>query len=117
MTTPIFKGIDYSMSRPRISQLAPAGIRFAVRYTSPGANPKNLTAAELKALLAAGIAVAVVFESTAGRMKGWHSAGVYDAWIADGGLKTLGPAGLPRHFAGRLVVEPGQLAVCDAFLD
>ena len=117
MTTPIFKGIDYSMSRPRISQLAPAGIRFAVRYTSPGANPKNLTAAELKALLAAGIAVAVVFESTAGRMKGGHSAGVYDASIADAELKTLGLAGLPCYFAADWDVQPGELAVCDAYLD
>jgi len=96
--TPV-KGCDYSTGKPRISALEPAGIKFAVRYLSPGANPKNLTKPELTALLAAGEEVAVVFESTAGRILAGHDAGVTDATTADAELKALGLAGLPAYFA------------------
>lgn len=116
MTT-IIKGIDYAFDPPKISSLAPAGIKFAVRYTSPGVNPKNLTKAELSALLAAGLHVALVFESTAGRMRAGHDAGVADAGVADSACKALSMPGLPVYFAADWDVQPGELAACDAYLD
>jgi Rv2525c-like, glycoside hydrolase-like domain len=116
MSDPV-KGCDYSTAKPRISALKPDGISFVVRYLSPGANPKNLTKPELTALLAAGLSVAVVFESYAGRMKGGRDAGAADAMSADATLRELGLTGLPCYFAADWDVQPAELAACDAYLD
>jgi Domain of unknown function (DUF1906) len=121
MTTPTptapLKGCDYSTSRPNPTQMKAAGIKFVVRYVSPGVNPKNLTKPELTALLGAGFEVAVVFESTEGRMKDGHGAGAWDATVADTELKALGLTGLPCYFAADWDVQPSELAACDAYLD
>src|SRR5260221_14741136 len=108
------KGIDYAFDpHPQIAQLKPAGVTFVVRYTSANplndTNGKNLRAPELKALLAAGQQVAIVSESTAGRMLGGHSAGVADAGHADAVVKALGLAGLPVYFAADWDVQPAEL--------
>lgn len=115
-TTPL-RGIDWAFDPPKISSLAPAGIKFAVRYTSPGTNPKNLTKSELQALLAAGLHVCLVFESTSGRMRGGHDAGTADAKVADTACFNLGMASLPVYFAADWDVQPAELAACDAYLD
>ena len=118
MTTPApLKGCDYSTARPKISALAPAGIKFVVRYTSPGVNPKNLTQAELTALLAAGIEVAVVFESVSGRMLAGHGAGISDAITADTAVKMLGMPGLPVYFACDFDAAAGQQPLINDYLD
>lgn len=111
------KGCDYSTSKPSISALKSAGIHFAVRYTSPGANPKNLTKAELTALLAAGLQVAFVFESTTGRMLGGHSAGTSDATTADTAIKVLGMTGLPVYFACDFDAGASEQPLINDYLD
>jgi hypothetical protein len=118
-TTPV-KGCDYSLSRPNLTQLKTAGIKFVVRYLSPGTNPKNLTKPELTGLLAAGLHVCVVFESSAGRILAGHSAGVSDAVTADEELKALNLAGLPVYFACDVDPRPfttAQWTVAMAYLD
>src|SRR5262245_26357343 len=102
-TPPPVKGCDYAFDHPLISALKPAGMQFAGRYTSPNpannTNGKNLTGLELKALLAAGLHVALFFESTAGRMLAGHDAGKADAQTADTAVHALGMTGLPVYFA------------------
>jgi hypothetical protein len=57
--------IDYSSARPDPAKIVAAGVRLVVRYDSPNpANTKNLTVAEAGNLLAVGLGLLVVFESS-----------------------------------------------------
>lgn len=57
--------VDY-IAKKNPASLVAAGVRLVVRYDSPNpANPKNLTVAEADGLLAAGLGLLVVFESSA----------------------------------------------------
>lgn len=72
------KAVDYSWARPTPQSLRAEGYDIAVRYLSyePG---KNLSIGERDALWAAGIAIGLVWETTATRpLAGW-SAGEADA--------------------------------------
>lgn len=84
-------GLDYSYARPSPLAIAAAGYSFVIRYLSPlgsgraapgQPNPKDVTGDELHGLTAAGLAVGLVFESTANRALGGSSAGHDDGQTA-----------------------------------
>lgn len=109
-------GLDWSTARPAPAHLGAAGFRFAMRYVSPlwstGPNPKDVSAVELAALRAAGLAVGLVFESTGGRARDGRAAGFADGQIASARARTVGyPAGYPIFYAVDFDAQPDQLAV------
>lgn len=109
-------GIDYAWSHPPVAAMKAAGVRFVCRYMSNDPS-KDIGASELKALLAAGIDVALVWESAAGRMKGGHAAGADDATRANARVKSLGMPHIPVYFAADWDVTPAQQAQVNDYLD
>jgi hypothetical protein len=105
------KGCDYSFARPDPECLhRNLGIRFAVRYTSIGSNPKNMSAEEVRGLLAAGLALVTVFEAKKdpGHMLRGRAAGVDAAKASRDLAGACGmPAGRPHYFA--LDIDPRPL--------
>jgi hypothetical protein len=94
------QGCDYSSARPDPACLFNNGIRFAVRYTSIGSNPKNMSAPEVQRLLDAGIALVTVFEEGKGHMLGGRVAGVQAAKASRDLAGACGmPRGRPHYFA------------------
>jgi hypothetical protein len=92
-------GVDYSTSHPSIAALKAAKVHFVCRYIgskdyTKSRSSKWLSPSEYKALKAAGIAVVVVFETTAKRAEGGRAAGVTDAKVA---IKELAYCGLPSN--------------------
>lgn len=59
------EGVDYSFSRPDVRCLFNSRKRFAVRYVGSGSSGKYITRAEANALIAAGLKVAIVYQTTA----------------------------------------------------
>ena len=101
-------GCDY-VSGPSAAELRAAGKRFACRYLSTPGNPKNLTAAERASLEAAGLAVVLVFETTANRTLEGAAAGAADATAASAQAASLGLARAPLFFAVDFDPSPAQL--------
>lgn len=92
-------GCDYTAG-PSPTVLKAADIRFVGRYLSTPGNPKNLTAAEAEALHAAGIDIAVIFETTGTSALGGGKAGRQDALLALQAANKLGiPNGVAIYFA------------------
>lgn len=92
------RGVDYAWANPKPapSTLKADGVGFVVRYVS--ADPsKDLTAAEKDALLAAGIEIALVWE-TDGVMSG-APAGAAAAKAADQFAHAMNMPGIPVYFA------------------
>jgi hypothetical protein len=85
----VIKGADYAWSRPPAAALKAAGIKFAARYLSPDPS-KNVTAAEVKTLLGAGISIVVVWESTAARILTGKGGGAADAATAIAQARAAG---------------------------
>jgi hypothetical protein len=84
------KGVDYAwLPHPSIAALKASGIGFVARYLSPDYT-KNLTSAEARALLGAGISIVLVWESYAKRMREGTAAGKDDARTAIAEAKVLG---------------------------
>ena len=115
-------GVDYSFApHPSPAALTAAGVRFACRYISADAgndgNGKNLRPAEARALLAAGIAVVMVAESYAARMKEGRPAGVADARHANAVVQALGMPGVPVYFAADWDAQPADQPAINAYLD
>jgi hypothetical protein len=73
--------VDYSFSRPSASALKAAGFTTVVRYISRGSK-KNITESEIESLRKAGLNIALVWETTAGRAADGQKAGVDD--VKDG---------------------------------
>jgi hypothetical protein len=92
-------GLDYSSGRPRAGEVARAGYRFVARYLSYAGNPKDLTASEVADMQAYGIAIVLVFETTAGRAGDGFQAGVTDARAAQVEANSLGLGSLPIYMA------------------
>lgn len=84
---------DYSFARPAPSALHAQGFRGVVRYLS-NTPAKNLSSSEAKALHKAGIAIALVWETTASRATEGEAAGRSDRVDAERQAKALG---YPRH--------------------
>ena len=95
----VIKGVDYSFSRPSVTQLYKDGYRFVVRYVSGGTSSKDLTTAEYKDIKAAGLQLCLVWEASGGAAKGGNATGVEHGKAAVAQLKALGLTGHPVYFA------------------
>jgi Domain of unknown function (DUF1906) len=86
--------IDYSYARPSPAAVKTAGYDAVIRYLSGGTEGKDLTAAEADGLLAAGLGIGLVWETTADRALAGAAAGTADGTAAAKQAKALGyPAG------------------------
>lgn len=96
----VIKGVDYSRARPDPACLYKDGQKFAIRYTSIGANTKNISPSESKKLTAAGLRIVIVFEETAGHMRLGAQAGLAAAKASLAMAKLSGaPSWAPHYFA------------------
>lgn len=112
------KGIDYSWARPTGAAIKAAGFDFVMRYVPfPGDQGKGLTVAELADLRANGLAVGLVFETTADRALAGADAGAADAKVCLAAQTLLGwPDSLPFYFAVDFDAQPAQFDAIDAYL-
>lgn len=103
-------GLDYSSGRPRGSEVRRLGYGFVIRYCGQPGNPKNATRAEVDDMLAHGVAVALVFESTAARAGQGFAAGAADARAAVAHQAALGiPASRPIYYAVDFDADPAAV--------
>lgn len=113
----MIEGVDYSFSRPDPARLAAAGKRFACRYLSytPG---KNITGSEVDRLHAAGLAVVLNWEATAGGWRGGAAAGRTHASEA---LRLANNLGAPNSAAIYFSIDqdttPGDYPTVAAYLN
>jgi hypothetical protein len=91
------RGVDYSFDRANLAELKRLGYRFVIRYLT--GSGKALTVAERRDLEAHGLAVGVVYETTAGRAAAGHAAGEHDAQVARAAAANVGLAGIPIYMA------------------
>lgn len=113
------EGVDYAFSQPSAAALVAAGKHFACRYGGPGSSGKQLTAGELAALTAAGIAVVANAEGTADGLRGGYDTGRSWAASADSFFRRLGmPADRPIYLSADWDAHTaGDLAAIDAAMD
>lgn len=104
------KAVDYSFARPDPGTIKAAGYDFAVRYL--GSDPgKRLTIGERDRLHAAGIAVGLVWETSASRTLGGEAAGRADAQEANRQADALGfPADRVIFYAVDFDASAGQIS-------
>lgn len=111
------EGVDYSWGRPRPSELAELGKRFAVRYVSYATTGKNLTRGEADALRAAGLSIVTNWENQAGDQLGGISRGRTHAAEADRLHRQCGgPPDRPIYFSTDFDATADQLKVCYDYL-
>ncbi|MBA3251510.1 MAG: DUF1906 domain-containing protein [Geodermatophilaceae bacterium] len=110
-------GVDYSFARPGGKTLRNAGKTFAVRYVDYPGTSKGLQAAERDDLHRHGIAIATVFERSAGRVLEGREAGLADARQSKSQLSELGfPNRTPVYFAVDFDATAGQQGKVDSYL-
>jgi hypothetical protein len=85
--------IDYAWQHPNPAAIKAAGYVGVVRYLSHDPS-KDITAAEVKALHAAGLSIRLVYETTANRAGAGRLAGIADRREAE---KRAAALGYPRH--------------------
>ncbi len=101
--------VDYSMARPAPATIKGAGYSGAMRYVSTDPR-KNLQPSERDALLAAGLSIGLVWETTANRAADGFTAGGMDAKAAEAQAAALGmPAGLPIFYAVDFAADPATI--------
>lgn len=104
------RAVDYSFSRPNPATIKAAGYDVVLRYLG-GSTGKQLTSDEAAKLHAAGLAIGLVYESTADRAAAGRAAGVHDASSALIAANALGyPAACPIFFAVDFDAAPAQVA-------
>jgi hypothetical protein len=112
------EGLDYAWGRPDPQLIIASGREFVIRYISHDTTGKDLSAAEAERLSAAGLRIAIVFESSAGRMLSGRTAGVTDARFAIAKAVELGmPPDRPIYFACDFDATPAQQTAINAYLD
>jgi hypothetical protein len=111
-------GIDWAWaSSVNVNAMKKAGVKFACRYLSHD-HSKNLTASEAEFLSSAGIALVVVWETTANRALGGSPAGNVDAIEALTQARHIRiPQGRPIYFAVDFDASPAQQAIIDSYLN
>lgn len=98
--TPSAHGVDYAWGRPGVDALNARGLGFVARYLSPDHTGKNLTPSEARELIAAGLSIVCVWESSENRALGGRAAGESDARAAARQAQICGmPADRPIYFA------------------
>ena len=95
MTIP---GFDMAWGEKPYTEAKALGYRFVMRYLSHDPS-KDLSLDELREWTRLGLAVGVVWESTAGRALQGRTAGAQDAHAAQAKLNALGIPHLPVYFA------------------
>ncbi|MCP2168141.1 DUF1906 domain-containing protein [Goodfellowiella coeruleoviolacea] len=111
------RGLDYSTGPPSAAAVRAAGYRFVVRYLSRPGNRKNITAREFADMTRNGVAVALVFETTANRALSGYAGGQADARAAAEQAAAVGmPSSRPIYFAVDFDAQPHQLGAIDAYL-
>jgi hypothetical protein len=113
----IVNGVDYSFGRPRPSALRAAGYTFACRYLShTPTNAKNLTLAEAKALIAAGVDIVCNWETSTG--DALSGQGVTYAREAANQAWACGiPKDRPIYFSVDFDAQPADMAAIDVYFD
>jgi hypothetical protein len=112
----VIEGCDYSYDPPSPSGLAAAGKKFVVRYGALGNAGKFLTAAEVRALTAAGLDIVANVEETAQAFRG-TVAGVRQAAAGNTFFQALGmPAHRPLYFSADWDAQPADWPDIDAAL-
>jgi len=115
------RGIDYAFSpHPSAAAVRAAGHAFVGRYVSPIAandiNGKNLLAAELKTLRAAGLSVILFAEQYAGRMREGAASGAADAQHFDAVTEALGMTGAVMFCAADFDATPADQTGINSYL-
>lgn len=112
------RGVDYALGRPHPKAIRAAGYTFVVRYVSTPGNRKNLDAAEVAALHAAGLDLVVVFERGEARALDGLGAGRLDGVSAKHQADALGaPARAAIYAAVDFDPTPDQLLAVRHYLD
>jgi hypothetical protein len=109
-------GIDFASAPPRPDVLRSQHVDFVCRYVSTVGNPKNITDLEVSRMRAAGIAIVLVFETTADRALAGQAAGVEDARAAAAQAAGVGLGGAPIYFAVDFDATVGQQDQINAYL-
>jgi hypothetical protein len=104
------EGVDYAFPpRPRASELARLGKKFAVRYGGPGSSDKQLDLAEAHALAAAGLWVVANAEGSTQGLLGGFDVGASWARTAAAHFKACGmPDDRPIYLSIDFDVTSGQ---------
>jgi hypothetical protein len=111
-------GLDYSAARLSGGAIRSAGYDFVIRYVGTPGRTKNITAAEYHDLVAAGVAVALVYENVAEDALGGFAAGQGAARAARADADSIGfPANRPIYFAVDWVAIAPQMPAVMAYLD
>jgi hypothetical protein len=91
--------LDYAWQKPTPAAIVAGGYAGVLRYLSTDGS-KNLTPGERDGLLAAGLSIGLVWETTATRASQGYAAGQHDAQMAEAQADALGyPAGCPIFYA------------------
>lgn len=113
-------GVDYTSSSADLSKLKAAGVKFVCRYLAPNTTSylwKLLKPGEAKDILAAGLGLVTVWETSANRALSGSAAGVSDAQQAQAWLKQCNaPADAVVYFAVDFDAQPSQFATINAYL-
>lgn len=99
---------DYSFSRPDLGALKASGFVGVVRYLAPRPNGKVIDNAERQRIAAAGLALSLVWETTANRSGAGYDAGVTDAQRANNQADQLGYTGA-IYYATDFDAAPGAV--------
>lgn len=111
------EGIDYSYgSGLTAAQIKGYGKLFVLRYVSGGGS-KDITRTELDNLLAEGLGVGLVWETTASRMLGGAPAGQADVVKAQQQVAALGVGTIPIYFAADWDASESEQGAINAYLD
>lgn len=114
----VILGIDYSGHAPSPAAVKAARFALVLRYLSPPPNPKNLTFPEAQGMIAAGVDVVTIWESTANAALGGHPAGLQHGVRA----RLMADAcGAPQtsciYFAVDFDAQSGQFPTIAAYQD
>jgi hypothetical protein len=111
------KGFDYSAGPIPPQSLKDFGALVALRYVTPGYPGKTLTKDEVDGLIAGGISVVALWETTADRMLGGQAAGQEDGAEAEKAMTLLGfPNDSRCYFSADWDVQPDQVNRCLDYL-
>ncbi len=117
------RGIDFAYGSPGGAAIKRAGYGFVVRYLG-GSASKDLTRAEMQDYLAHGLAIGLVWESSAQRMLEGRAAGQKDAFGARAQARAIGaPSPVAIYFAAdsgifsNPIDQPAALAYLDGAAD
>ena len=114
-----YQGIDTAarITAAQAQKMRESGVSFAGRYIGPESWGKTITKAEAELLLGEGVAILLVYESVAERMRGGAAAGAEDGQLVAYHANALGvPAGTCIFFACDYNAPQGDLILCENYI-